>query len=165
MSSKTWKIEEEEERGRGGKRGNFQISLLIKLSFQRSISLNFGQFNMALLYQCNGLERANPQWHTNQSLSITVMTDFPIINPPAVPHMKSSLIVSISEDKKSPETLKTIEPHTGWTEGKFNTKENYKLLHQHVGLLGTGGINLQPQQKGGGLTCAAAMNTESRLCQ
>ena len=79
--------------------------------------------------------------------------------------MKSSLIVSISEDKKSPETLKTIEPHTGWTEGKFNTKENYKLLHQHVGLLGTGGINLQPQQKGGGLTCAAAMNTESRLCQ
>lgn len=102
---------------------------------------------MALLYQCNGLERANPQWHTNQSLSITVMTDFPIINPPAVPHMKSSLIVSISEDRKSPETLQTIELYTDWTEGKFNTKENYKLLHQHARLLGTGEINLQPQQK------------------
>lgn len=44
---------------------------------------------MALLYQCNGLERANPHWHTNQSLSITMMTDFPIINNPAVPHIKS----------------------------------------------------------------------------
>lgn len=45
---------------------------------------------MAILYQCNGLERANPRWHTNQSLSITMMTDFPIINTPAVLHMKST---------------------------------------------------------------------------
>lgn len=49
---------------------------------------------MAPLYQCNGLERANPHWHTNQSLSITMMTDLSIINIPAVPHVKSTLIVS-----------------------------------------------------------------------
>lgn len=45
---------------------------------------------MALLHQRNGLERANPRWHTNQSLSITMMTDFLIINMPAVLHMKST---------------------------------------------------------------------------
>lgn len=63
---------------------------------------------MALLYQCNGLERANPHWHTNQSLSIMMMTDFPIINMPAVLHMKSTLIVStsMSVDTKTLDNLK-----------------------------------------------------------
>lgn len=63
-------------------KGQFQISLLVKLSLQRSVSLNFGRSNMAPLYQSNGLERAHPRWHTNQSPSITGMTDFPIINTP-----------------------------------------------------------------------------------
>lgn len=49
---------------------------------------------MALLYLRNGLQRANPRWHSNQSLSITVMTDFSIINTPAVLHMESATIVS-----------------------------------------------------------------------
>lgn len=45
---------------------------------------------MALIYQCNGLERANPLLHANQSLSITMVTDSPLINAPAALHMKST---------------------------------------------------------------------------